>query len=449
MKLQAISGVLLGILLWSTSSFASYTILQLTDNDYQDVLPLISDSGHVLWQSDTVEKEFLTDLSYWDGTHAFRLFSGLDRDGHEDPVMNAGGKAVWDGRTHDGRYAEGYLWDGLSVVPLGEDESSDRDAMISDTGLVVWSGFDGSDYEIFIRDGSAVRQLTDNGYDDTEPQINAAGQVAWVGGDGSDAEIFLWDGSAVRRLTHNAFSDSQVRINTSGQAAWQCFDGHDTEICFWNGSSVVQITDNDFNDSWTSDEESPGSLQISDNGHILWLADGAEGQSLYLWDGKSARLLSEKTFGYIPDMNAGGQVTWFGAGPSGKGIYFWNGSTAVLISREGTGPRINAGGKVVWQAHDGTDFEIFVWDGSAVIQLTDNDYNDFYPQINAEGEIVWQGAVKPANREIFLARPSPDGNPEGLSEKGKRATADRSENADNGPGAGGLLIASDGSQRSY
>jgi hypothetical protein len=430
MKLQTVSSIFLCTLLWSPSSFAhSYTVLQLTDNDYQDVLPLISDSGHVLWQSNPVEKEFLTDLSYWDGTNAFRLFSGLDWDDNDEPVMNAGGKAVWDGRTSDGRFGEGYLWDGVSVVRLAGNEFSDRDVMINNTGLVVWSGFDGSDYEIFLRDGSEVRQLTDNGFNDLKPQINAAGQVAWIGYDGFDDEVFFWDGSAVRQLTHNSFPDFQARINASGQVAWQCFDG-DTEICFWNGSSVIQVTDNYFHDSWAIDSESPDSLQISDRGQILWLADAADGEALYLWDGKSVRLLSENTFGYLPDMNVEGQATWFGAGASGKGIYFWNGSAAVLISRDGASPKINPGGKVVWHAHDGTDFEIFVWDGSTVIQLTDNDYHDFYAQINAAGEIVWQGAVKPANREIFLATPS----------------LDREQSDGKDDGQGDVLIASDGSQ---
>ncbi len=38
--------------------------------------------------------------------------------------------------------------------------------------------------------------------------------------------------------------------------------------------------------------------------------------------------------------------------------------------------------KMVWQAYDGNDDEIFYYDGTKTIQLTDNDYDDLYPQIS-------------------------------------------------------------------
>jgi hypothetical protein len=70
----------------------------------------------------------------------------------------------------------------------------DMRPQINASGQVVWSGFDGSDWEIFmcsICDGSDNTQITDNSYSDHATQINASGQVVWHGGNGSDYEIFL------------------------------------------------------------------------------------------------------------------------------------------------------------------------------------------------------------------------------------------------------------------
>lgn len=74
-------------------------------------------------------------------------------------------------------------------------------------------------------------------------------------------------------------------------------------------------------------------------------------------------------------------------------------------------PQINASGQVVWQGCDsgwpstcqGGDYEIYFWDGTAVTKITDNGYEDRYPRINDNGWIVWE-AEPAADREseIFL-----------------------------------------------
>jgi hypothetical protein len=57
---------------------------------------------------------------------------------------------------------------------------------------------------------------------------------------------------------------------------------------------------------------------------------------------------------------------------------------------------------MVWVAHDGNDFEIFFYDGTNIIQLTYNNYHDFYPQINDSGEVVWHaGDWKPASDNVW------------------------------------------------
>lgn len=45
-------------------------------------------------------------------------------------------------------------------------------------------------------------------------------------------------------------------------------------------------------------------------------------------------------------------------------------------------------GQVVWEGYDGQDFEIFLFNGNEIIQLTNNNYDDRRPQID-NGQVVW------------------------------------------------------------
>ena len=52
--------------------------------------------------------------------------------------------------------------------------------------------------------------------------------------------------------------------------------------------------------------------------------------------------------------------------------------------------RINHNDQFVWTEYDGNDEEIYFWDGVSVIQITDNDYNDFEPLL-ADKELYVYG----------------------------------------------------------
>ena len=64
-------------------------------------------------------------------------------------------------------------------------------------------------------------------------------------------------------------------------------------------------------------------------------------------------------------------------------------------------PQINDNGYVVWQEWDGSDWEIFLYNGTTITQLTNNSYDDGYPQINKSGYVVWQ-EWDGEDYEIFL-----------------------------------------------
>ncbi len=88
-----------------------------------------------------------------------------------------------------------YYWNG-SLDGNGDPTSFDK--VTSDSpwgrlclynGTIVWSGWDGDDYEIYYWDGSTITQVTNNDTLDLSPSM-WGGIIAWQGFDGSDMEIF-------------------------------------------------------------------------------------------------------------------------------------------------------------------------------------------------------------------------------------------------------------------
>ncbi len=112
--------IFLGLL---SASYAQYTILQLTDNSYEEDELQINDSGQV----------------YWGGT----------------------------------------LYDIASATATQIDSGSW--AQLNDSDQIVWHKSDGSDTEIFLYDiaTATTAQITNNAYDDVRPQINDSGQIVW------------------------------------------------------------------------------------------------------------------------------------------------------------------------------------------------------------------------------------------------------------------------------
>ena len=51
---------------------------------------------------------------------------------------------------------------------------------------------------------------------------------------------------------------------------------------------------------------------------------------------------------------------------------------------------LSPGSPAVWQGWDGSDWEVFSSDGNTTAQLTDNDFDDTYPQ-RSGSSVVWQG----------------------------------------------------------
>ncbi len=163
-----------------------------------------------------------------------------------------------------------FLYDGLTVKQITDNDSIDMNPLINKNGQIVWEGRVNDSYndEIFLYDGSTTIQLTDNDYSDRWPQINDNGQVVWVG----ESEIYLYDGSTTIQLTDNDYDDWSPRISNNNLVVWFMSLAPGSRIYVYDGSTITQIPH--------GDNYEP-SLQINDE-YIVWV-DGDYYESIEIY----------------------------------------------------------------------------------------------------------------------------------------------------------------------
>ena len=280
----------------------------------------------------------------------------------EGPYLNNSGEVVWSG--YDGNDFEIYLYSDTTVTQITNNSYDDRNPQINDAGNIVWDGYDGNDYEIFQYNGSTISQITNTSFDCKWPQINVNGEIVWHCFDGNDYEIFHYDGT-VNQLTNNSIHELHPDINSSGLITWHKWDGNDYEIILYNGITELQITDNTWDDL---------ASQLNDNGEVVWY--GFEGGSNYY-------------------------------GPTDAEIFYYNGVDVVQVTNnyvQDFHPVINKDGLIAWNGSDANDDEIFQYYGDIVSPTTNNSLGDFEVQLNDKGFMVWYGDDG-NDLEIFLATP--------------------------------------------
>jgi len=293
--------------------------------------------------------------------------------------------------------------------------TNDRDDFrpkLNASGRVVWSGYDGSDFEIYSAnaDGSDLVQITSNSSIDEAPQINAAGRIVWQSFDGAQYDIYCADsdGTDVVRITNNDTMDWHPQINDSGRIVWDGFDGDDLEIFSANsdGTDVVQITNNTAASGMPTDDTWP---QINNAGRVVWMGCDSDDWEIFSAnaDGTDLVQLSASSLDdEYPQINDLGRVVWHCYWSSfnfssAADIYSSNadGSDYVRItntSSEDWHPQINNSNVVVWMRYDGSDWEIYAAnaDGTGITNLTSNSAQDMHPVIDDDGIVAWQGLDK-------------------------------------------------------
>lgn len=211
---------------------AAWTITQLTDNDYEDIIPTISGTNVAWMQSDGEDYEICTNfagqLTNNDTNDEFPSISGTNvvwhaYDGHDYEIYSnfagqltdnsitdwfpdvSGTNVVWE-------YIEGYVFRINSNFAGQVSGDWGLQPAISGTN-VVWEGYDTEEYsEIFSNfDGKISNIAADN----LQPDISGT-NVVWRFRDGSDWEIYS---NFAGRLTDNNYGDGCPVISGTN-VAW-------------------------------------------------------------------------------------------------------------------------------------------------------------------------------------------------------------------------------------
>jgi hypothetical protein len=246
---------------------SSFSINQLTNNDFDDMYPLIHD-GIIVWHSFDGHD---TEIFMNDGTTTIQLtyneYDELNCRMHD-------GIVVWE--SWDGHDTEIFMYDGTSTIQLTYNEYNDRHPDIHN-GIVVWeewkdltgNGEGSGGYEteiflqldetpqthngwvtwqgyetIFIYDGNSIFGISAGGSHMYKPQIHE-GMVTWGG---HDIGVYLYDGITVTQLSTVWSGFHQIH---DGIVVWASWDGHDTEIFMYDGTSTIQLTDNEYHEFWS------------------------------------------------------------------------------------------------------------------------------------------------------------------------------------------------------
>jgi hypothetical protein len=231
-----------------------------------------------------------------------------------------------------------------------------------------------------------VQRLTHDLVADLVPQIEGS-RIAWLRG---QQVHLLEDGKAVP-LTQGSARHSFLRVTLS-LVAWrtcELFNAFD-EISCW-GPHRVFVFDGETVAPLTAPDVDVSALDAAGS-RLVWVASG----EVFLWEGGTPQQLTRRYLEGLPlvwDQLAvsGGTVVWAAGGDvfrnqSGETVpmtdeaYPGKGDVSDLDVSED---------RIVWSDTVGTDREIFYFDGEEVVQLTDDDVDQFSPRISGS-RVVWQ-----------------------------------------------------------
>ncbi len=320
------------------------------------------------------------------------------------PVVNPAGRVVWYG--WDGNDFEIYSAnaDGSDFVQITNNNHVDEAPAINAAGQIVWQSFNGRSFDIFTAnaDGTGVVRITNNQRNNWHPDISDSGRIVWEAWDGEDYEIFSAnaDGTDIVQITNNSHGgglgprrdDVWPRINVHNRVVWSGHDGNNFQIFSANadGTGLVKITNNNYQNEYP---------QISDGGMVVWHA-WLSGNITEIYsanaDGTNVRRLTANSVrDWWPQVNTRGDVIWMertSAGDWELVMRYAGSNNNVFVtanSQHDQYPRIDDFGRIFWQGFDGNDWEIYCWDNGVLYQVTDNDYDDRWPQLSGTGITVW------------------------------------------------------------
>jgi hypothetical protein len=339
----------------------------LTDNEYDDVTPLVS-GDNLIW----------------------RGFDGNDWEIYQR--IGSSTTALTDNAQNDGDYPD---LASTSAAPFISRMSVSGDH-------VAWCGDDGNDYELFVYDGLTTTQVTHNNVEDDVGGISD-GRAAFISDSGgASRDIYLFNGTTVQHIA-NASLAAPPSISGNVIAWHSGTDFNHLEIFVYDGTEVRQVSD-------TGSAAGP----FVSGGRVVWGAEGGENKSLFNYE---VDLQITSLLVVVPHYNSsvlsltGDHVLYRSPEDGDRELFVYDFATQQSNQltdndRDDLGAAMH-GDFVVWESFDGNDWEIILHDlvtGQSA-QLTDNLVDDRNPGLS-NSMIVWQ-TFDGNDWEIYQYAPPP------------------------------------------
>lgn len=166
-------------------------ITQVTSDDLLDWSPQISNSGHMVWLSyDGVQCDVVVKRT----TDPAPMQITTTSEEEHNPVINDAGIVAWQG--FDGNDWEIFVYSGNTITQLTDNDFDDVTPQINSLGEIAWFAFGGNlGIYLFEPETGTVSKLSESytGHYDSLPDINDQGKVVWSGFDGTDFEVIVAD----------------------------------------------------------------------------------------------------------------------------------------------------------------------------------------------------------------------------------------------------------------
>ena len=260
---------------------STQTTIQLTDNNVRESSVDIF-GENVVWKgaSNTV-------YLYEGGSTVTPIGTGVN------PLVS-GNQVVWESYT-GGQKDQINLYDGNSTTQIANDDTISLQGFFD--GNVIWSQWDGNDFELFRYDGSQTLQITDNDFNDrltpnSTSTSSTANSSAALDGSGDNLvwssyvndnwEIFYYDGTETIQVTDNDIDDLDPKI--SGDKIVWSTRGETSDVFLYEPDidPVVTIFEDDFepgidNSQWQEISNGVANSNFSGSGNSLYFSSGNSG----------------------------------------------------------------------------------------------------------------------------------------------------------------------------
>ena len=409
--------LLLGSLFLATNSFAaSYTVTQITDNNYYDEYARLNERGDVVWASwvDANDPGW-TVFEYSAETKITTQVSANNAffDSHQ---VNNNGDVVW--MASDGNDQEIYLYQSATqtVMPLTDNDNDDTNPQISDNGDVSWleqRGTTASQALLMRYDAATMSSsvidftgATRQGYQ----TMNAKGDIAWNAVLANSQQVLLYEattGTMTNLSNNEGVINSNQRIMDNGDVVWETYD----LLTSKQGIMYYKAADH----SVTSIVDDVGAHLFGSNGNIVWVSytNGSYIISTYDPATGAVKNIATENSSYAPNIagiSARGDVAWSIIIGTSWISRVYNAKTDTIVdltNTQGFGVYeldVADNGDVVWSLWDGTDYEVYTYqaDSDSITQLTDNQVNDGVTIINGAGSVLWN-RFDASDNELMLA----------------------------------------------